>query len=78
LNRAALQRYEKISKLKFFAEWLPAASSSSIALRGEGKFVNVYQIRPRKNRRDVDLISDVLPLGRLWYGEPNAASNAIG
>jgi hypothetical protein len=26
----------------------------------------------------VDLISDVLPFGRLWYGEPNAISNAIG
>ena len=25
----------------------------------------------------VDLISDVLPFGRLWYGEPNAISNAI-
>jgi hypothetical protein len=25
-----------------------------------------------------DLISDVLPFGRLWYGEPNAVSNAIG
>src|SRR5438445_5025170 len=23
------------------------------------------------------LISDVLPFGRLWYGEPNAISNAI-
>jgi hypothetical protein len=23
-------------------------------------------------------ISDALPFGRLWYGEPNAASNAIG
>ena len=23
------------------------------------------------------MISDVLPFGRLWYGEPNAASNAI-
>ena len=21
---------------------------------------------------------DALPFGRLWYGEPNAASNAIG
>jgi hypothetical protein len=28
--------------------------------------------------RGVDLISDALPFGRLWYGEPNAASNAIG
>jgi hypothetical protein len=33
---------------------------------------------PRKDKRGVDLISDVLPFGRLWYGEPNAASNAIG
>ena len=24
------------------------------------------------------LISNVLPFGRLWYGEPNAVSNAIG
>jgi hypothetical protein len=25
-----------------------------------------------------DLISDVLPFGRLWYGGPAAISNAIG
>jgi hypothetical protein len=25
-----------------------------------------------------DLISDVLPFGRLWYGEPDAITNAIG
>jgi hypothetical protein len=24
------------------------------------------------------MISDALPFGRLWYGEPNAISNAIG
>jgi hypothetical protein len=35
-------------------------------------------VRPRQNRREVDLISDVLPFDRLWYGEPNAISNAIG
>jgi hypothetical protein len=23
------------------------------------------------------LISDALPFGRLWYGEPNAISNAV-
>ncbi len=33
---------------------------------------------PRKDERGVDLISDALPFGRLWYGEPHAASNAIG
>jgi hypothetical protein len=24
------------------------------------------------------VLSDALPFGRLWYGEPNAVSNAIG
>ena len=40
--------------------------------------VHVYEVRPRKDKRGVDLISDALPFGRLWYGEPNAISNAIG
>jgi hypothetical protein len=39
---------------------------------------HVYEVRPRKDHRGVDLISDVLPFGGLWYGEPNAATNAIG
>jgi hypothetical protein len=39
---------------------------------------HVYEIRPRKDYRGVDLISDALPFGRLWYGEPDAASNAVG
>ena len=26
----------------------------------------------------IDLISDALPFGRLWYGQPNAISNAVG
>jgi hypothetical protein len=26
----------------------------------------------------LDLISDAPPFGRLWYGEPDAISNAIG
>jgi hypothetical protein len=29
------------------------------------------------HRRGVDLISDALPFGRLWYGGPNAVANAI-
>src|SRR5438094_10005917 len=40
--------------------------------------MHVYEVRPRKDKRGVDLISDALPFGRLWYGEPNAVSNAIG
>ena len=42
------------------------------------KDVHLYEVRPRKDRRGVDLISDVLPFGRLWYDGANAASNAIG
>ena len=40
--------------------------------------MHVYEVRPRKDHRGVDLISDVLPFGRLWYSEPNAVTNAIG
>jgi hypothetical protein len=39
---------------------------------------HVYEIRPCKDKCGFDLISDVLPFGRLWYGEPNAVANAIG
>jgi hypothetical protein len=27
---------------------------------------HVYEVRPRKDHRGVDLISDALPFGRLW------------
>jgi hypothetical protein len=27
---------------------------------------DVYEVRPRKDHRGVDLISDVLPFGPLW------------
>jgi hypothetical protein len=39
---------------------------------------HTYEVRPRKDHRGVDLISDALPFGRLWYGEPDAVSNAVG
>ena len=38
----------------------------------------IYEIRPRADKRGVDLISDALPLGPLWYPGPNAVRNAIG
>ena len=40
--------------------------------------MHVYEVRPRKDERGFDLISDALPFGRLWYDEPSAISNAIG
>ena len=39
---------------------------------------HAYEVRPRKDHRGVNLISDALPFGRLWYDGPNAVSNAIG
>jgi hypothetical protein len=39
---------------------------------------HAYEVRPRKDKRGVDLVCDALPFGRLWYGEPDAISNAIG
>jgi hypothetical protein len=39
--------------------------------------MHIYAVRPRKDQCGVDLISDALPFGRLWYGEPNAVANAI-
>ena len=40
--------------------------------------MHVYEARLRKDKRGVDLISDALPFGRLWYEGTNAVSNAIG
>jgi len=39
---------------------------------------HVYEIRPRADHHGVDLISDALRFGSLWYSGPNAVSNAIG
>src|SRR6266550_4855852 len=43
----------------------------------KGDEMHVYEVRPRKDHRGLDLISDALRFGRLWYGEPNAISNAV-
>ena len=40
--------------------------------------IHVYEVRPRKDGRGFDLISDALPFGRLWYDGPNAVTNATG
>ena len=32
---------------------------------------HAYEVRPRKDHRGVDLISDVLPFGRLWLPRQN-------
>ena len=35
-------------------------------------------MRARKDHRGVDLISDALPFGRLWYDRSEAVVNAVG
>jgi hypothetical protein len=40
--------------------------------------MHAYEVRPRKDKRGVDLISGALPFGRLWYGDVNAVANAVG
>ena len=42
------------------------------------KVTHIYEVRPRKDHRGVDLISETLPFGRLWYGDTNAVANAVG
>ena len=34
---------------------------------------HVYEIRPREDDRGIDLISDALPFGGLWYTKPSDA-----
>jgi hypothetical protein len=46
-------------------------------LVGSDLSIHLYEVRPRKDKRGVDLISDALPFVGLWYAGPNAASNAI-
>ena len=40
--------------------------------------MHVYEVSPRKDYRGVDLISDSLPFGHLWYDGPEAVNNAVG
>ena len=39
--------------------------------------MHVYEVRPRKDKRGVNLISDALPYSPLWYRGPNAIRDAI-
>jgi hypothetical protein len=49
---------------------------SSYAFRGISDLlmsIDLYEVRPRKDHRGVDLISDALPFGRLLYEDASAA-----
>ena len=50
-----------------------------MTFRGEIQTRHAHLRSPSPQRkRGVDLISDVLPFGRLWYGDVNAVANAVG
>jgi hypothetical protein len=34
--------------------------------------IHVYEVRPRKDKRGIDLIFDLPPSSRLWHGGPEA------
>jgi hypothetical protein len=40
--------------------------------------MQVYEVRPRKDHRGIDLISDVLPFGPAVVWRADAISNAVG
>jgi hypothetical protein len=39
--------------------------------------MHLYEVCPRRDHRGLNLISDALPFGPLWYDGLNAAANAI-
>ena len=43
----------------------------------ESSSQHVYEIRPRKDRRGIDLIGETLPLGGLWFEGHDAIEDAV-
>ena len=43
------------------------------AYNGGSLSAAIYEMRPRKHKHGVDLISDALPFGGLWYTKPDDA-----
>jgi hypothetical protein len=56
---------------------MASEKKSPIGRRVKERSVHIYEVRPRKNKRGVTLISDVLKYGAVWYTGPNAVVNAI-
>ena len=44
---------------------------------GRATGCDVYELRPRKSRDGVDLISDQFRYGPIWYAGPDAVRNAV-
>jgi hypothetical protein len=53
--------------------------ANHIAQNGHGLTVphDVYEVRPRKDREGIDLVSELFRYGPIWYAGPDAVRNAI-
>ena len=38
---------------------------------------DLYEVRPRRDREGIDLISELFRYGPIWYAGPDAVRNAI-
>jgi hypothetical protein len=59
-------------------KWSGQVKWANMTIRKPLKLANqcsphLYEVLPRSDKRGVDLISDVLPFGRLWYVEVSDA-----
>jgi hypothetical protein len=57
-------------------------NASTVAFRvfagvNDSSSQHIYEIRPRKDRRGIDLIGERLPLGVLWFEGPDAIEDAV-
>jgi hypothetical protein len=84
MKRLAQQRRKAIDLMKRGGRVLKASMklvqqrwTGSDRLKHSTTSIHIYEIRLRADKRGVDLTSDVLLLGPLWYAGPNAISNAI-
>jgi hypothetical protein len=84
MKRLAQQRRKAIDLMKCGGRVLKASMklvqqrwTGSDRLKHSTTSIHIYEIRLRADKRGVDLTSDVLLLGPLWYAGPNAIGNAI-
>jgi hypothetical protein len=61
------------SQLRYSVRAWAAGSYSGLSLNAWLMPAHVYEVRPPKDHRGADLISDPLPFGRLWYVEVSDA-----
>jgi hypothetical protein len=70
---------KKLKANRYGTTWLPRLEQQDTPKQSllPTALMHVYRVRPRKHHRGVDLISDALPFGRLWYDGPNAIGYAM-